>query len=202
MSKPLVRSTTKQIAKPAVVGKRSSKLRQPGTKLTQASESASVASSDGIDFISGLGSDIDSVSVNTDLSEDIQGLLHAHSISPEPEDRDFNEEFPFLGSHAVVGAATESQHVVKPVPWTKSVAAPDILSQISSQKSSVEVQTETEDESKILSDLQNRAKCMEELFKRKKEECIRLDEELDYRNWELIGIAVLVETLHSKVKIW
>lgn len=187
--------------------KQSSKLRSP-SKLPRASQSASVASSDGVDFISGFDSDVDSASVHTDLSEDIQGLLLAHSVSPEPEERDFNKEFPFLGSHTEIktdvdSATADSQlshHVVKPIPWPKSVTAPDILSEISAQKSSVGVQTEVEDDSKMLSDLQNRAKCMEELFKRKREECRKLEEEFECRNWELIGIAILVKTFLSKVR--
>ena len=169
-----------------------------------------MASSDGVGYISGFDSDIDSASVNTDLSEDIQGLLLAHSTSPEPEERDFNKEFPFLGAPVEIKtdvhvdlSATDGlpSHVVKPIPWPTSITAPDILSEISAQKSSVGVQAEAEDDSKMLSDLQNRAKCMEELFKRKREECHKLEEEIECRNWELIGIAILVKTFLSKVRV-
>ena len=199
VAKSFAQPATKQVKRSVGIGKLSSKLQPPKKLSPHIIESVSVSSLDGADFISGLGSDIDSASVNTDLSEDIQGLLHTHSVSPEPEERDFNEEFPFLGSHTLVKADVESRSIVKPIPWTKSVTAPDILSEISTQRNSVEIQTEIEDDARVLVDLQNRATCMEELYKRKREECVKLDEELDYRNWELIGIAILVETLLCKV---
>lgn len=109
-----------------------------------------------------------------------------------------------MGSHAVNKTETSaegclSHNIVNPIPWPMSVTAPDILSQIAAPTSSVGLQTEAESDSKII-DLQNRATCMEELFKRKREECSKLEEELDCRNWELIGIAILVKTFLAKLQ--